>query len=66
MPDITMCAGEGCPIKEDCYRFTAKPNGLYQSYFSVVPYDRKLGCDHYWENRSARVPLNNARNDVAL
>lgn len=52
MPDITMCRGEGCPIKEDCYRFNATPTPLYQSYFAIVPYDTKRGCDHYWE----RVP----------
>lgn len=52
MPDISMCKGDGCPIKQDCYRFTARPSEFYQSYFAVVPYDKKTGCDHYWE----RIP----------
>lgn len=36
MPDISMCAGEGCPIKKSCYRFTAKPLER-QSYFESPP-----------------------------
>ena len=31
MPDITMCITKTCPIKESCFRYTAKPN-TYQSY----------------------------------
>ena len=47
MPDITMCSGEGCPVKESCYRFTAKPNEYRQSYF-VEPPIKDGKCDHYW------------------
>lgn len=25
MPDISMCSGDGCPIKEKCYRHMATP-----------------------------------------
>jgi hypothetical protein len=47
MPDITMCNGEGCPAKESCYRFTAKPSSFMQSYFLEPPIkDGK--CDEYW------------------
>jgi hypothetical protein len=47
MPDITMCEGTHCPIKENCYRYTAKPNEYRQSYFVTPPYkDGK--CEHYW------------------
>jgi len=28
MADITKCKGEGCPIKESCYRFTAEASEL--------------------------------------
>ena len=31
MPDITMCVTKTCPIREGCFRYTAKPNN-YQSY----------------------------------
>jgi hypothetical protein len=47
MPDITMCEGKNCPIKENCYRYTAKPNEYRQSYFVTPPYqDGK--CEHFW------------------
>lgn len=52
MPDITMCKGENCTIKEECYRFTAKPSER-QAYFVESPCTRKMGgtaCDHYWPN----------------
>lgn len=35
--DITKCMGENCPIKEKCYRFTAQPEPMYQSYFTELP-----------------------------
>jgi len=31
-PDITLCKGKGCPVRENCYRYKAKPSD-YQSYF---------------------------------
>jgi hypothetical protein len=36
MADITMCSGDGCSIKESCYRFTAPINEYAQSYFMEV------------------------------
>lgn len=33
MPDITKCRGDGCPIREDCYRYTA-PASEQQSWFT--------------------------------
>lgn len=47
MPDITMCSGEGCPLKESCHRFTAKPNEYRQSYF-VDPPIKDSKCEYYW------------------
>lgn len=46
MTDISKCRGEGCPIKESCYRFTA-PNGYWQSYSDFKYEDGK--CEFYWE-----------------
>lgn len=44
-----MCEGTNCPLKEECYRFTANKNELYQSYFVEVPYDKKQNkCEYYW------------------
>jgi hypothetical protein len=37
MPDITMCGDAKCPLKEDCYRFKAKPSEYMQSWFTESP-----------------------------
>lgn len=37
MSDITMCYGTHCPLREECYRYTAKPSSVWQSYFYRVP-----------------------------
>jgi len=39
MPDITMCKGEGCELREGCYRCKAKPGPFAQSYFIAPPID---------------------------
>ena len=49
MPDITMCEGTGCPVKDECYRFTASPSD-YQSYF-VDPPIKDGKCEMYWGTR---------------
>lgn len=48
MPDISMCTGVGCPLKETCYRYKAKPNEYWQSFFMKPPFE-KGKCDHYLE-----------------
>jgi hypothetical protein len=50
MADISMCAGTGCPLKEDCYRHTAKACEYRQSYFCEVPFGaKKQGhCEYFW------------------
>lgn len=46
-----MCEGDGCPLKDNCYRHTATPNPYRQSYFLDSPYDSKRReCEHYWDN----------------
>jgi hypothetical protein len=50
MTDITKCTGEGCPLKETCYRFTA-PTGMYQSFFFGVPI-KNGKCEMYWGEAS--------------
>lgn len=56
MPDISMCKGVGCPLKENCYRFKAKPDDMYQSYFVDPPFnitdcDEQPSCDYFWSLR---------------
>jgi hypothetical protein len=48
MPDISMCPGNDCPLKEECYRHKATPSE-YQSYFVEAPYDSfNKDCDFFW------------------
>ena len=56
MADITKCRGADekrnliCPMRDNCYRFTAKSNEFRQSYFTVVPYEAPE-CSEFWDNR---------------
>ncbi len=64
MPDISMCTGGNCPLRLNCYRYTAKPEPLGQSYFGEPPYMLKLmldskekslgvatsACAYFWNN----------------
>lgn len=50
MADISKCEGNGCPLKEKCYRFTAPKNEEWQSWwFVIVPYNEELKeCDMFY------------------
>ena len=52
MPDITLCANKNCPLKDKCYRFTATPDPLWQSYADFEPVKGK--CDHFWDNTNKK------------
>lgn len=48
MPDICMCEGHSCLLKESCYRYTAEPSE-YQSYFLSPPINHSTEeCEYYW------------------
>lgn len=52
MPDITMCNGTNCPLKDTFYRHKAIPNEHLQSYFITPPFKQKMSgviCDPYWK-----------------
>ena len=53
MADITKCRGDGCPLKEQCYRYTARDDS-YQYYFTEVPF-REGRCDMYWDENEEYV-----------
>lgn len=54
MADITMCNGGDCPVKDKCYRFTAKPSEFRQSYFLNTPFkDDK--CDMFWGEKAESI-----------
>jgi hypothetical protein len=46
MPDITMCKGVGCEIKNECHRHTTTPS-RWQSYFLESPILNKMRCDYF-------------------
>lgn len=51
--DIRMCSGQGCPVKDRCYRYTAPKSLVWQPFFMEVPYNHENEeCDHFWRNSS--------------
>jgi hypothetical protein len=54
MTDITKCSGEGCPLSETCYRFTAVGDPYYQSYFVQPPYKEDTGCSMFWNTEGKK------------
>lgn len=54
MADITCCTGDGCPLKESCYRFTSEKSLVWQSYFTTPPFDGKT-CEMYWGKQSESI-----------
>jgi len=44
MTDITKCRNDTCPMRENCYRFTAK-DSLMQSY-SMYVYENGMCVDY--------------------
>jgi hypothetical protein len=51
MADIAMCRDKKCPMKYDCYRFTAPENPWRQSFFAESPREEgKFYCDQFWNN----------------
>jgi hypothetical protein len=58
MADISKCYGEGCPVKNKCYRFTAVASEVWQSYFAEVPgktEDGKFTCEMYWGDNAEAI-----------
>jgi len=61
MSDITKCNSEDCPVRDECYRYTAKPSDR-QSYFSTPPLKRSVidgknivTCEFYWGDNSELI-----------
>ena len=56
MVDITMCRDEDCPMKDKCFRYTAIPDVLRQSYFFGSPRSCKETnvCDSFLGVRKSK------------
>lgn len=50
MPDISMCVNSICLSKNYCYRFTAKPTPISQSYSVFTLEDEETSCSYFWPN----------------
>jgi hypothetical protein len=61
MPDITLCFGKDCPYKDNCYRYTAKPDE-YQAYFSNPPI-KDSKCDYYWGPNAENIWTKNNKSN---
>lgn len=46
MADITMCSGENCNLKDNCYRYLASPSNR-QSYFAEKINESFDNCKQY-------------------
>jgi hypothetical protein len=62
MPDISMCNGGECPLKETCYRYKAKPSEYQQAYIVTPPYEGDE-CEYFMTiyPKSAENKANNFR-----
>lgn len=48
MYDIAKCTGDGCQIKHQCLRYTAKPARLWQNWMMPLSLDN---CQEYIEDK---------------
>jgi hypothetical protein len=53
MPDIAMCKGTDCPMKNECYRFLATPSEFRQSYFVIPPIENGV-CQEFWDAKPTK------------
>jgi len=50
MADITLCGGGDCPMKQNCYRYTAEVFGR-QDFFGSPPYvSATKQCEYFFSN----------------
>lgn len=64
MPDIAMCWGDNCPIKETCYRFTAKPSKWRQSFLAESPIKEDNTCEYFmeiWDKSKERMRISGSK-----
>ena len=55
MPDITMCMEHACPRRMTCYRYMAKPNPHWQSYYKAESVD--------WEHCKDYIPMKGVKDE---
>lgn len=63
MPDISMCKNEECKFKNECYRFTATPSEVYQTYGDFNCKDKTAIDTFFWKNDIPSVNPKNKKDD---
>ena len=66
MPDISMCLNQNCSIRKQCYRFTAQPSSIIQSYSAFLE-ENKESCyipNKKFDNDKAVNPWHKMNKDV--
>ena len=61
MPDISMCNGVDCLVKDKCYRHIAKPSEYWQSFFPFYQSDTfkpETGCGDFIEVKRLHAKQN--------
>ena len=58
MPDISMCQNKECNFKKDCYRFTAKPDEVCQTYGEFNCKDKVAIDTFFWSNKNVNKQNN--------
>jgi hypothetical protein len=64
MTDISKCKGDGCPIRNNCYRYTAPAEPRWQSFFIDAPYDHDLKLCGYQIRRSENNATHTSRESL--
>jgi hypothetical protein len=52
--DYSMCQNNKCPSRNTCFRFTAIPDKVWQSYSDFQVPEGKDRCEHYWDDTEIR------------
>ena len=63
MPDISMCQNKECKLKEECYRFTAKPSEVMQAYGEFNCKDKDGIDTFFWKNGKPSVNPKNKEDE---
>ena len=63
MPDISMCNNKKCKFKKECYRFTATPSEVYQTYAEFNCKDKEGIDTFFWKNGIPSVNPKNKKDD---
>jgi hypothetical protein len=59
MADITKCNDSDCPLRENCYRFTAKESDWQYYFMNSLRVEEKDTCNYYWETKEKNKTTTN-------